>query len=282
MSTFGELSETLSWEVKEKAITIDGAVVPSHKALLRNDNGLLLNICSKDYQVCTNEYLKDITNRLCGLTSFTLEGYEEWNGGKVVMAFLKNTAKLPRIGDWDVQDYMIVGNGHNYSLPTFLGTSSVMIRCTNQFSQIHKMMRVPHFKNQTQKIETMIRYISDYVNYRNEMFKNIEKFIPVPVDYTYRVQFENQLLGIESINGIAQVEVSPRKQLVKSQLDESIEHEFNELGENLFGLWNGLTFFSTHIKKTKNPTFGNVFGPLAEVNEKGYKLIQKRYAEVTR
>jgi len=266
---------------EETPITIKGIVASSHKALLRNDNQMLLNICSKDYNVCTNEYLKDVVGRLGELTSFNLEGYEEWNGGKKVMAFLKNTNKLSKIGDWDVQDYMIIGNGHDYSFPFFVGTSSEMIRCSNQFSQIHKMMRVPHVKSQPQKIETMVRYISDYVNYRSEMYKNIEKFIPITVDPVYKAQFTNQLLGIEAINGIVQVEMSPRKLIVKSQLEEAIEKETGELGNNLFGLWNGMTYYTTHIKKTKSHIFGNVFGVLAETNEKGYRLLQKRYKEVT-
>jgi hypothetical protein len=52
----------------------------------------------------------------------------------------------------------------------------------------------------------------------------------------------------------------------------SINIETADLGNNLFGLFNSVTHYTTHKLKNEN-TFGNLFGTANKINEKAYDLV---------
>jgi hypothetical protein len=56
----------------------------------------------------------------------------------------------------------------------------------------------------------------------------------------------------------------------------SIDKECLALGDNLFGLFNGVTHYTTHIKKAKETTFGNALGTLARINQDAFQFCESQ------
>jgi hypothetical protein len=67
-------------------------------------------------------------------------------------------------------------------------------------------------------------------------------------------------------------EVSTRKRNIITNLNSSIDRECADLGDNAFGLFNGITHYTTHIKNLKNAIFGNPFGSANELNQTAFKF----------
>jgi hypothetical protein len=54
---------------------------------------------------------------------------------------------------------------------------------------------------------------------------------------------------------------------------KSIEHEMDSLGSNAFGLWNGVTWFTTHhILRREKIISGR--GPIGQIHEKTHSYLK--------
>lgn len=58
-------------------------------------------------------------------------------------------------------------------------------------------------------------------------------------------------------------------------LRESIQHETKDLGMNAFGLFNGVTWFTSHELKTGSHNFGNATGVAQLLNAKALSFCNK-------
>lgn len=102
------------------------------------------------------------------------------------------------------------------------------------------------------------------------MYENFEKMRTVELDeatkrlamdYFLQVSKEERLSGEISTRKINQLEV----------LQNSVFTEINDLGDNLFALFNGVTRYTTHELNPKERAFGNLFGTPADVNKRAYE-----------
>ena len=85
------LKKTFNWEVIENPVFINGIQHPKKKALIRSDTGAILSINSNRYRVFSNQKFERLIDRLVNLSGFEFMGYEEFQHGKRVLGFLKNT-----------------------------------------------------------------------------------------------------------------------------------------------------------------------------------------------
>ena len=69
--------ETLQWDILEKPVYSNGKKVENYKAILRNDNGNILNVAKKSYTPTPNSRFVEVTERLHEITGFPIENYFE-------------------------------------------------------------------------------------------------------------------------------------------------------------------------------------------------------------
>jgi hypothetical protein len=68
------------------------------------------------------------------------------------------------------------------------------------------------------------------------------------------------------------VQVSPRKLSQYRQLEASIEEETDYFGNNLLGVFQGVTHYTSNIRKIQTPSFLNVLGSNADINRRALNL----------
>ncbi len=78
----------------------------------------------------------------------------------------------------------------------------------------------------------------------------------------------NNLLKISSDD-----DISTRKLNMKNELRDSIERERNALGNNRFADFNGVTYWTTHVRKSKEKIFGNIDGANYNYNSNAFKYL---------
>ena len=266
-----DLSKELNWDVDVKEVqTLDNIAIDSHRAIVRNDNEEVLSVMKKSYRPLHNGEFKERVSRLADISGFELTGFNEFKEGAKVLAFLKNNQEVTKIGNHTMDNYMVIGNSFDGSSSFFVGTSTVLIRCQNQFSQIAKMMKVRHTKNSELKMDEIYSYFDFYLNNREKMFENFNRFGQVNTNDELREKMVHHVLGIKNSAVIS--ELSTRKTNQIAALYNSIAIEEGDLGTNLWSLFNGVTRYTTHELNQKNQTFGSVFGSAATFNDKAYEL----------
>ena len=269
-----DLTQELNWDVNVKEVqTLDGIAIDSHRAIVRDDSDEVLSVMKKSYNPLRNEEFKNRVSCLAEITGFEKVGFNEFNDGKKVLAFLKNNQEITRIGAHQMDSYMVIGNSFDGSSSFFVGTSTILLRCTNQFSQIAKMMKVRHTKNSELKMDELYTYFDFYLNNRKKMFENFDRFGQVKINDELREKMVHHVLDIKGEAVIS--ELSTRKKNQIAALQNNIAIEEKDLGDNLWALFNGITRYTTHDLNRNSQTFGNVFGSAAKFNDKAYYLAMQ-------
>src|SRR5688572_16783492 len=125
-SSFSEpITKSLSWDVELMPVFVEGNTLDNYQSLVRSDNRKVLSVTKKSYQPATNEKFMEVVSKIHEFTGFDVEGYSVFQEGRKVLAFLKNNEKM-RIGDFDSENYMVVGNSFDCSTGFFTGISSIV------------------------------------------------------------------------------------------------------------------------------------------------------------
>lgn len=130
-----------------------------HKALVHSVSNEALSIMSDSYNPLSIKDFKEITNKLQKVSGFELEKQQVWKGGRVVLSYLKNNADVKTIAGFPTNNYLVFGTSYNGISQTFLGSSSVLIRCMNSFGRISKDNKIRHTINADVKINELVSSI---------------------------------------------------------------------------------------------------------------------------
>jgi hypothetical protein len=263
------LSLTLDWDVKTSSVSTNGIIIPGYKAITRSDNGSVLHVAKDSYTPTLNARLMDVVAKIHETTGMPFQGVGEVKGGKKIIAFLQANEGQDLLG-FKMKNYMSVGNSHDGTSGFFIGTTNVMARCENQFSKVNQKMKVFHTKNHDVKIEEILFYLKAYKLEQEKLYKKMEDYSKVKISSDIKEALVKRLLRQERPDV---KKVGKKKEGDMLEFLFSIERECNDLGDNVFGLFQGVTHYTTHIRKTKeDKIFGNILGEMAKMNEKAMEF----------
>jgi hypothetical protein len=267
--------EKLSFEIQETPVlySVDGKILTSgtHKVITK-ETGEPISVMKNSYNPMYNKDFTSTVERMQEISGFKLMGYSEFSNGQIVMAHLENNLKDFSIGGNKINDYLILGSSFDGRYPFFIGTSTLLIRCQNQFSRINQVERVKHTKSSPKRREELMHGLEVYFSDRNKMYKNFEKLTNVKitpeihqlvVDYVMSVNKTDRLEG----------KISTRKLNQLEMLELCINGEIKDLGENMWALFNGVTKYTTHELKSKENSFGNLFGTANYINQRAFNTV---------
>lgn len=263
----------LSWDIKEMPIYSNNSRLDNHKALFRNDTNMLLNVSKKSYTPTTNSRFVEVVEKMQEITGFPIKCYDEFEGGKKVLAFLECTEPIKVCG-YDFKDYMLIGNSHDSSTGFFIGNSSQMIRCSNRFSKIFRQLKVHHTRNHDKKIDELLKYFELYMKERKELFMTMAKMAHVSIDSSIKRALVERLTHMNEEERLGMGELSARKRNLVENITYCINAECFDLGNTAFGLLQGVTNFTTHVRKNREQVFSNAFGGAARMNEEAFRFCE--------
>ena len=266
------LTHTLDWEVLVKPVKVQGKSLGTKKALIRSDDRTLMGIRSKDYYPFFNRDLEALCQRLVEHTGFELKGFQEFQKGKRILAFLANPNKNLRICGEKVQDYLILGNSHDTSSKLFVGTSNYMIRCQNQFSEKIRCFERLHNRPIRPEEIQIEEILSIYERGRQNLYAKMHHLQDREASYALIRHLAQHLLG--TLDQTDRLEMAPpRKRKQMALLLRCIETEIRALGPTLWGVFNGVTrYTSNHLKG--NQGFGVVNGLGERMNREAMEMLK--------
>ena len=256
----------LNWEVQtEKLYNHQGQSLKDFKMLLRSDNGALLNVCKKSYRPTLNSRFKEVVGRMSKITGFECNGFVEAYGGRRVFAYLKSEGQ--KIAGFNFDNYMVIGNSHDYSSGFFISSVHEMIRCQNQWSKLKKgsLYTIPHTSSSEERIEELVLRFENYMDDLNKNKRNLEMWREVDVSPALREMMLERVLNIEMGN---EDSMPGKTQKRVDSLNFALDRELKDVGNNLLGLFQGVTYYSTHMLNQKSQVFGNLIGNGYTVNER--------------
>jgi len=266
------LQPTLNWDIKLEPVTINNTFDTGKKAIIRNDNQQLLGIVGKQYKPVSNSQLLDFTHALTKSGEFELQGFDELNDGKVILAFLKNTNPNLKINGCLNEEYMFVGNSFDGTKRFHIGTASNLVRCANQFSSTLKVFSKKHtsFMDINDTIARDI--IRNYKAKKGILYESFDGMETVRVDesvITKLIKEVHLMLATDS-KTIKQKDWTSSPSMLT--LRKSIDREMRDLGNNAFGLFNGITWYTTHEMRTSDLVTSQISGTANLINQKAFRF----------
>lgn len=267
--------EKLSFEIQESPVlySVDGVTLTNttHKVISKTGSNSPLSVMKNSYKPMLNEDFMETTNRMQEISGFEFSGYSEFDNGRIVISHLKNTLKDFSINGHLIRDYLMMMSSFDGRYSFCVGTTTLLIRCMNQFSSITQAEKVRHTKSAPKKREELMNSLQVYFSSRQMMYNQFNEMTRVKVDPLVRQMAIDYILQITKEDHLEH-KISTRKANIMKILNKSIDFEMGELGQNMWGFFQGVTKYTTHERTQKESVFGNMIGSGALINERAYNF----------
>ena len=182
-----------------------------------------------------------------------------------------------KIAGFDADDYMVIGNSHDYSGSFFIGSCKVMLRCHNEFTKTAWNLEISPNATCDQKINQIITSVPLYMELERDLALTFSVWHNIPVDYQIMDGLIKRILDIETGEGerVDKQILSTKKFKQVQELRRSLNREIVFVGANLFGLFNGVTHYTTHVREVNEKVFGNVLGTLSTINDRAFEFCKE-------
>jgi phage/plasmid-like protein (TIGR03299 family) len=252
----------LNWTVREESLTTQsGIIIPKQKAIVRDDTNEVLSIHGEGYYPYQNHQLIELLDKVSQQSGLPIHRGGSFGGGQKVFIQLKsNDLKL---GNDKIEGYITGINSFDGTTSLAFGPSNITISCQNTFFGAFRSMdtKVRHTKNMIMRVDDICRGLEQVVEEESKMFEDIKilsetRMTKQNEDWVTRTLFN--IMREVDMNNEEQVSSVTRNKLSRFYVD--LNGELKEKGDNLWGLFSGVTKYTTHSMNKGDNSENKMFG----------------------
>lgn len=254
--------DKLNWSVRTESVqTESGIHIPNKKSIIRNDTNDYLSICSDDYYPYQNEELINLLEKVSGLTGLDIVKCGFFGKGEKVFVQMKSDDL--KLGTDRIEGFMTGINSFDGSTSLSFGPSNVTISCMNTFYSSYKQLenKVRHTKNMVVRVDEICRDIESVLDEEKRIFDNIVKLSDTRFDDIIKDDVVRKLFNIKkeiNLKDDESISTVTRNKMSRFYID--LNGELQEKGDNLWGLFSGVTKYTTHSMFKGDNTEKKMFG----------------------
>jgi hypothetical protein len=270
------MNPSINWDIEFRPIqdAKTGLIIPNWKRITKNvpkdivkPNGETVqdyrtfHIAKKTYNPPTTEEFQEHYHELAKITGFEPVGFQEWDEGSRIFGYLKNTQDKFDIDGHEIDDYLLIGVGYGGNTSFFIGSVNKLLRCQNEFGLINRTWKIRNTSGRQLKTKELLDGFQEHMTVRNTMFETFRQFKKVNIHHDLIVEAKRRIMDMDKEETVADLGTRRKKQY--SEITAAISIETSELGNNLWGLFNGVTRFTTH-KMMRDQSEKNIFGNVVQ------------------
>lgn len=252
----------LNWKVRSELLqTSSGIIIPDKIGIVREDDNSVLGIHSTGYVPYQNEQMMELLFKVSQQTGLEIHRGGMFGGGRKVFVQLKSNDLT--LGTDRIEGYVTGINSFDGSTSLSFGPSSKTISCQNTFFGVYKDLnsKVRHTKNMELKIDDICRQIEGVVDEERNVFNSIVQMSETPFDDVIQDRVIKSLFNIEKNVDIKDVDsLSTVTQNKLSRFYIDLNGELREKGDNIWGLFSGVTKYTTHSMGKGDNSENKMFG----------------------
>ena len=255
-------TDDLKWTVrKEQVQTESGIIIPKHSAIVRDDNNIPLSIMSEEYQPYQNHELIELLERVSNQTGLEIKRSGMFGDGQKVFIQLKSNDL--RLGNDRVEGYLTGINSFDGSTSLAFGPTNITISCQNTFFAAFRELnsKVRHTKNMVVRIDDICRGLENVLVEEKKIFDSIVKLSEIRFDDLIKDNVTKKLFNIKKdvdLKDDEAISSVTRNKLSRYYID--LNGEIQDKGDNLWGLFSGVTKYTTHSLTKNDNTETKMFG----------------------
>jgi hypothetical protein len=252
----------LNWTVKsEKILTESGVPIEGYSAIIREDNQATLSIRSESYHPFQNHELMDLLYKVSQKSGLPIDnGGFFGDGHKVYVQLKSNNLKL---GNDRVEGFVTGINSFDGSTSLAFGNTNITISCQNTFFAAYREVgtKIRHTKYMERRIDEICSQLDNAVIEEAKIFGSITKLSEVKMDAKVRDLVTRALFNIDrkiDLNDEEAISTVTRNRMTRFFID--LDGEVKQKGDNLWGLFSGVTKYTTHSMSDGNNAEAKMFG----------------------
>ena len=266
----------LNWKVNKEPIqTVSGILIPEKVALVRDDNQKCLGIHTDNYVPYQNEELLDLLFKISQQTGLELHTGGSFKDGQRVYFQLKSENLVLHN---DVIEGFISGfNSFDGRTSLAFRNSNTTVSCQNTFYRAYRDVdtKLRHSATMKPKIEEILRKIDVLLVEEQSTFQTIQRLGNFRVTQEVRDLVIRKLFEIKREERLDSPDFSTNKLNRMSKFYVDLNGEINQKGDNLWGLFSGVTKYTTHGMKKGDNSENKIFGKTGNIERQIFEdLVQ--------
>ena len=251
----------LNWNVRTESIqTESGITIKDKIALVREDTNDIVGVHSDGYRPFQNQELFELLDKVSNMTGLELTKGGLFKEGRRVYVQMKS-ADL-RLGNDLIKGYLTGINSFDGSTSLAFGPSNVTISCMNSFFAAFKQLntKVRHTKNMVIRIDEICKGLEGVLEQEQVMFGDIKRMADTRFDEVIKESVTRQLFGIKpevDLYDNDAISTNLRNKMSRFYID--LNGEIQEKGDNMWGLFSGVTKYTTHSLSKGDNTEAKMF-----------------------
>jgi hypothetical protein len=184
---------------------------------------------------------------------------------------------VSKVGSDSITRYITFLDSNDGTSSLSIGIGDICARCTNQFYRFYKsgQNRFRHTATIEEAIKSIPMMIEDALLESMRQIEMYNKFVSTKCSRELAHKMVNELLGFDRLT-VEGLDKSTRSANIMNSIYDDIHTEFNQVGENLWGLLGGITRFTTHNiaspKRTNGALETLICGSGYNMNQKAMEL----------
>jgi hypothetical protein len=252
----------LNWVVRTESITTEsGIILDGFSAIVRDDTNTALSVRSDGYHPYQNYQLIELLDRVSQQTGLELKkGGHFKDGARVYIQLKSNDLKL---GNDRIEGYLTGINSFDGSTSLAFGPSNITISCQNSFFAAFREMdtKIRHTKNMVIRVDEVCRRLEGVLLEEKKVFDNIVQLSETRYDDLFKDNVIKKLFNIAKDVDLKDERALPsvtRNKIGRFYID--LNGELQQKGDNMWGLFSGVTKYTTHSLTKDDNTESKMFG----------------------
>jgi len=282
----------LDWSIDKIQLTgvhNEKIINSGYVGLVNSKTQKVLHAAKPSYTPCQNDELVRILMK--GSQAFGNLKYN-WggamNGGKKIFLNLKIADAYSVRGE-ELKRYVTGINSNDGSAAVSFGYGNTVPSCDNQFRKFlrERFHKIYHNSSMDEKLEQVPEILYHILEEELQLMKIYSELAETNISKDLANDLVKSLIGYDRTATKEELEdmgIKQRSLNIMNSLHNAIDFEIKDKGENMWGLFNGVTRFTTHDKSVPKRSFGReeslYFGSGATMNNDALQFVMKE-AELT-
>jgi phage/plasmid-like protein (TIGR03299 family) len=266
----------LNWVVEKQPLLLPSGNESGYFGIVRKDTEKVFTTASGQYEVFQNDELAELVQEVAQTLGSNIARGGLFNeGGKV---YLQIPMEDKVIGTDVVKRYATAINSHDGTTALRWGASSITISCRNSFNAAAKDLKdsVRHTANMRRAVEESLRAIQGINDADATLYEVFRRMADKQVRQQDVQRVVDAVVGVDILKSAksARDEYSTRRLNQAQDLSVSISKEMSYKGDNLWGLFSGVTHYTTHKAGRENSRdVSKMTGSLQKTDQRAFNIL---------
>ncbi|HET8963746.1 MAG TPA: DUF932 domain-containing protein [Chitinophagales bacterium] len=243
----------LRWSVSKQPLVLPDSTPTGFFGIVRDDIKKTFTTVKDGYTPYQNSELAELLIRIADKGGYEIHSGGMFNDGGKVFMQLNTCNEIKNLGanSTTVKGYATAINSHDGTNSLKWGAVTFTICCRNTFAMASKALQqsARHTASMHQKVEKSIREINGIAEVEKNLFDKFITLSEIPVNKTSIAEIVRTVTDVD-IN-MAHAEASQKYSAYainrSQELLSSISKEMKQKGETMWGLFSGVTHYTSHV-----------------------------------